>query len=217
MAKARNAHLIPIWLTKNNYLCWVQYWPREYIASYYMLLVPLLILATTRRMMIRISWVARLAARLQIELNLKISAADRKLIKLNECALKAYEIWLRIFLNARCKLISSLFAWAAAAGVLMFGFEVEFATIALVVLANVISVALCYSIYVLVITCECRFRLRLLAAAPLTATLAIYTLHDLVLPQKCYYGMDTPKVLSQAYWPFPSLQPARKRKKCAMY
>ncbi|XXN19732.1 MAG: hypothetical protein AAJB65_00775 [Candidatus Hodgkinia cicadicola] len=187
------------------------------MAAYCMLLVPLLALATARGAMMKINWVARLVAETQIKLNLQVSAADRQLITLSACARKAYEIWSRVFLNERWQLLSALLALVGAAGLLMLGFEVEFNTIAFAALADAIVAVLRYSTYVLVITCECRFRLRLLSAAPMVAALALYTLHDIVLPSKCYYTIETAEVLSQAYWPFPSLRAAHKRKRCATY
>ncbi|XXM93298.1 MAG: hypothetical protein AAI946_00825 [Candidatus Hodgkinia cicadicola] len=102
-----------------------------------------------------------------------------------------------------------LLAYAVAAAALMLGFEVRLTTVMLMVMTDVISAALLYTAYVLTITSECRFRLRLLATAPAIAPLAWYVVHDLVIPPECYYGISEPKVLTQAHWPIPSVRLAR--------
>ncbi len=95
--------------------------------------------------------------------------------------------------------LAKAISYLAAALVLVPGYKVEMATLALVIAADVFNSVLPYLVYVLVLTSECRFRLRLLAVTPALTPLILYVIHDLVIPPICYYGSDEPEVLKQAY------------------
>lgn len=66
------------------------------------------------------------------------------------------------------------------------------------IMADVINTVLKHTSCVLAATCKCRFRLRLLAAAPAIMPLALYLIHDLVIPPECSYGITGPEVLTQS-------------------
>ncbi|XXN13765.1 MAG: hypothetical protein AAI978_00830 [Candidatus Hodgkinia cicadicola] len=155
----------------------------------------------------KIKLIARSVASAQAALGLRITADDEQCIVLSKCALKAFEIWSKIVLTWWCNAPAQLVAYAIATVLLTLGFRVELATMLLVLMADVIFTALFYITYVLVITCKCRFRLRLLAAAPATTPLAWYVIHDIVIPPICHFGSGSiaPKVLTRKQWPFPFL------------
>ncbi|WGS83547.1 MAG: hypothetical protein P3M72_00295 [Candidatus Hodgkinia cicadicola] len=170
------------------------------------MLVVALALVSAPRLAMKLVWTAQAVVRVQMQLGLQTTDADRRLCGLNDCVRFSLKVWAAVLTSWRVGGLPKAASYLTAALVLVLGYKVEMATLALIIAADVFNSVFPYLVYVLVFTSECRFRLRLLAAAPALAPLILYMIHDLVIPPTCYYGSDEPEVLEQAYWPFPSFR-----------
>ncbi|XXM93733.1 hypothetical protein AAHH84_00300 [Candidatus Hodgkinia cicadicola] len=193
-------------ISVDDYFCWAQFWPREYVIAYCVMLVLALALVLARARVMRLAWIARAVASVQMRLGLQTTEADRRCCGLTDGVRFSLKVWAAVVTCWRVGWLPKAISYLVAALVLVLGYKVEMATLGLIIAADVFNLVLPYLVYVLVLTSECRFRLRLLAAIPALTPLVLYVIHDLVIPPICYYGSDEPEVLEQAYWPFPSLR-----------
>ncbi len=147
----------------------------------------------------KLAWIARAVANIQIQLGLQTTEAERRWCGLSDCVGFSLKVWVSVVARWRVGCLPKAVSYLVAAPLLVLGYKVEMATLALIIAADVFSSVFPYLVYVLVLTSECRFRLRLLAATPALTPLILYAIHDLVIPPICYYGSDEPEVLEQAY------------------
>ncbi|XXM93621.1 hypothetical protein AAHH87_00685 [Candidatus Hodgkinia cicadicola] len=193
-------------ISVDDYFCWFQFWPREYVMAYCVMLVFAMSLVLVRGRVMKLAWVARAVAHVQMQLGLQTTEADRRCCDLSDCVRFSLKVWAAVVTCWRGGCLPKTVSYLVAAPVLALGYKVEMPTLALIIAADVFNSVFPYLVYVLVLTSECRFRLRLLAWTPALTPLILYLIHDLVIPPICYYGAEEPEVLKQAYWPLPSLR-----------